>query len=174
MEEKEAIIQNLKSSMDAAQKRMKHYADRNRTERELQVGDMVYLKLQPYRQNALGVRGSLKLRSKFYGPFRVEQKIGQVAYKLQLPEGANIHPVFHVSQLKKHLGRHAVPMPNLPLVGPDGQIKAEPVAILQRRMIPRRGEPVVQWLVLWRNLSPADATWEDATFIRATFPNFEP
>lgn len=129
-------------------------------ERTLEVGDMVYLKLQPYRQAALGIRESLKLRSKYYGPSKVIQKIGRVAYKLQLPAEALIHPVFHVSQLKKHLGSHAVPMANLPAAGPEGQIKTEPVAIMRRRMIPRRGVAVTQWLVFWKNLSPADATWK--------------
>lgn len=174
LEEKEAIIQKLKDSMDRAQKRMKHFADMNRTERTLLVGDMVYLKLQPYRQAAFGIRGSLKLRSKYYGPFKVLEKVGQVAYRLQLPDDALIHPVFHVSQLKKHLGKHAVPLPNLPSVGPNGQIKTEPVAVLQRRMIPRKGVAVTQWLILWQNLSPADATWEDTSVIQGMFPNFNP
>lgn len=130
------------------------------------MGDMVYLKLQPYRQAAFGIRGSLKLRAKFYGPFKVIEKYGKVAYKLQLPEESNIHPVFHVSQLKKHLGTQAIPMPNLPDIGPEGQLKIEPVAVLQRRVIPRNNEPVVQWLILWRNLTPAEATWEDASYVQ--------
>lgn len=174
IEQKEAILRKLKSSLTEAQRRMKHYADRNRSERSLAVGDMVYIKLQPYRQTAFGIRGSLKLRSKFYGPFKVLERVGQVAYRLQLPEDASIHPVFHVSQLKKHLGKRVVPMSNLPLVGPDGQIKSEPVAVLQRRMVPRGGVAVTHWLILWEKLSPADATWEDAAVIQSMFPNFHP
>lgn len=158
LKERAAILQKLRDSMGEAQRRMKHYADLNRTERVLEVGDMVYLKLQPYRQAAFGIRGSLKLRSKFYGLFKVIEKVGKVAYRLQLLEGVGIHPVFHVSQLKKHLGQHVVPMPNLPAVGPEGQIKTEPVAVLQRRMIPRNNELVIQCLILWQNLTPADAT----------------
>lgn len=174
LEDKALILQKLKSSMGEAQRRMKFYADKGRSERTLELGDMVYLKLQPYRQVAMGIRGSLKLRSKYYGPFKVIEKMGAVAYKLQLPDGAGIHPVFHVSQLKKHLGARAIPMPNLPAVGPDGQIKTEPAAVLQRRMIPRHNEPVTQWLILWENLTPAEATWEDASYIQAAFPNFQP
>lgn len=135
---------------------------------------MVYVKLQPYRQTVFGIRGSLKLRSKFYGPFKVIEKVGQVAYRLQLPNDATIHPVFHVSQLKKHLGKRAIPMPNLPSVGPEGQIKTQPTAVLQRRMMPRNGVAVTQWLILWENLGPADATWEDADVIRSMFPTFNP
>lgn len=132
------------------------------------------MKLQPYRQTVFGIRGSLKLRSKFYGPFKVIEKVGQVAYRLQLPNDATIHPVFHVSQLKKHLGKRAIPMPNLPSVGPEGQIKTQPTAVLQRRMIPRNGVAVTQWLILWENLGPTDATWEDADVIRSMFPTFNP
>jgi len=97
-----------------------------------------------------------------------------VAYKLLLPESANIHLVFHVSQLKRHVESHAVPNPNLPLVDSDGKIKTEPVAILERRLVARNHEPVVQWLIQWLNLASEDATWEDADFIRKVFPGFHP
>lgn len=71
-----------------AQDRMKHFADMKRTERSLEVGDMVYIKVQPYRQNVFSLRGSLKLRSKYYGPYKVLTKVGNVSYKLQLPEAS--------------------------------------------------------------------------------------
>jgi hypothetical protein len=48
---------------------MKKYADTNRSERTFQVGDLVYLKMQPYRETALGLQNALKLTSKWYGPF---------------------------------------------------------------------------------------------------------
>lgn len=174
VQQREDMLARLKENLAKAQTRIKKLVDRLRSERQFELGDMVYLKMQPYRQNAFGLRGSLKLRAKFYGPFRVLEKIGKVAYKLQLPEEANIHPVFHVSQLKKHVGRQAIPLPNLPLVGADGTVKTEPLAVLARRVIPRQNEPVVQWLIHWENLTPEDATWEDATFIQATFPHFRP
>jgi hypothetical protein len=55
----------------------------------------------------------------YYGPFRILEKIGQATYKLQLPTTTDIHPIFHVSQLKKHLGPKADPQKNLPLVTPE-------------------------------------------------------
>jgi hypothetical protein len=79
----ELIIDNLRK----AQARIKHQADKHRSERTLEIGDMVYLKIQPYRHTSLSIHRSLKLHSKFYGPFRVLEKIGKVAYKLLLPEG---------------------------------------------------------------------------------------
>jgi hypothetical protein len=66
---------------------MKIQADKNMSKRELGIGDMVYLKLQPYRDTPLCIHMCLKLHSKYYNPFRVTEKIGNTAYKLLLPEG---------------------------------------------------------------------------------------
>jgi hypothetical protein len=67
-----------------------------------------------------------------------------------------------------------VPSKELPLIDEKGTIKVAPVAILEKRMIPRNNEPVVQWLIQWVNLPEAEATWEDASFIRKVFPSFHP
>lgn len=102
------------------------------------------------------------------------QKIGKAAYKLLLPEGCPLHNVFHVTQLKQHLGPKAVPTKELPLIDDKGYINVAPATILQRRVIPRNNEPVVQWLIHWINLPESEATWEDANFIRKVFPMFHP
>jgi hypothetical protein len=172
MIDKQQLLAKLKENLTQAQARMKKYADANRTERQLEIGDMVYIKMQPYRMAAFGIRQSIKLTSKFYGPFRVLPKVGKLAYHLQLPDGVKIHPVFHVSQLKKHLGKHVVPEPGLPLITPDGRIKTEPLQVLETRSLPRNKVLVTQWLIQWANLPPEDASWEDADFIKTIFPEF--
>lgn len=67
-----------------------------------------------------------------------------------------------------------IPSKDLPLVAEDGSILSEPIAVLERRMIPRNNAPVVQWKVQWANLPLEAVTWEDAGFISRVFPQFHP
>jgi hypothetical protein len=87
----------LRAQLAAAQNRMKLKADRLRTEHQFQVGDLVLLKLQPYAQHTVVNRPCPKLAFKFFGPYKVLERVGTVAYRLDLPENAQMHPVFHVS-----------------------------------------------------------------------------
>lgn len=179
LQQRQTTMQLLKDNLLKAQDRMKHFADKNRSERVLDVDTMVYLKLQPYRHTSLSLHRSLKLHSRYYGPFRVLERIGKVAYKLLLPDGCQLHNVFHVSQLKQHLGPKAVPTPHLPLVDAQGNIQIAPEAVLSRRTVPRVGSGNIQvatsqWLIKWINLPPEAATWEDAAFIEKIFPRFHP
>ena len=146
---------------------MKFYADRNRSEREFDIGDWVYLRLQPYQQTFVTLRRNLKLAPRFFGPFQVISRIGSMAYRLQLPESSQIHLVFHVSQLKKMVGATATTCATLLPTGSDGQMLVSPVAILDRKVVKRRNQAVAQVLVQWSNSTPKDATWEDATMIRS-------
>lgn len=135
--DRDAVIAALKENLRRAQNRMKVQADKGRSERTLEVGDWVYLKLQPYRQVSLAIRSNLKLASKYYGPYRVIEKIGQVAYKLLLSAGSLLHPVFHISQLKKRIGREVVAQIHPPTVAQEGQVLTEPLAVLGKRLVKR-------------------------------------
>ena len=87
-------------------------------------------------------------------------KVGSVAYKLDLPSGATIHPVFHVSQLKKHVG-HDPTQFQLPLLDSEGVLAKEPIAIVDRRMNKKRGRLCTEVLFRWSNCFSEDATWEN-------------
>ncbi|XP_012453555.1 uncharacterized protein LOC105775598 [Gossypium raimondii] len=104
-------------------------------------------------------------------PFPVIRKVGAVAYTLQLPPQSRIHPTFHVSQLKKHVG--TVPtQAQLPLMDEHGVLPKEPVRIIDRRIVKRGTQAITEVLVEWANSFPEDATLESFTTFQSKFPNF--
>ncbi|KAJ0851722.1 hypothetical protein HanRHA438_Chr14g0630201 [Helianthus annuus] len=79
---KEIMIATLKQSLEKARNWIKQFANRKRNERSFQVGDFVYLKLQPYVQTSLRLLRYSKLSQRYYGPFLIIKKIGVAAYTL--------------------------------------------------------------------------------------------
>ena len=94
--------------------------DRHRVERSFEVGDLVCLRLQPYKQSSLKKKGVEKLKPWFYGPYKVVREVGEVAYELELLEESKIHNVFHVPNLKKIVGQHIAPSTELPPLDDEG------------------------------------------------------
>ena len=79
-----------------AQNRMKQQENKHRSERIFDVGDWVFLRLQPYKQISLKqVKKDNKLSPNYYGPYKVLQKIGTMAYTLEL-NPSQVHLIFHV------------------------------------------------------------------------------
>ena len=170
LKEREDMIKVLQFQLRRAQSRMKSQTNHHRSERSFDIGDKVFLKLHPYRQTTLSNGRPPKLSPKFFGPFKVLDRVGKVAYKLELPAEAQIHNVFHVSQLKKAFGvqEQFVPLP----VDSIQNTGYEPLAILDRKMVKKGNKADVQVLIHWKNLSPAEATWEFVSEIRRRFPSF--
>ncbi|GMJ02256.1 hypothetical protein HRI_003894800 [Hibiscus trionum] len=112
---RDEILRQLKHNLHQAQLRMKNQADKKRREVELQVGDWVFVRLQPYRHLSLRLHRNQKLSPRFFGPYQVVQRIGNVAYKLELPASTHIHPVFHISQLKLCHGQPSHQFTPLPM-----------------------------------------------------------
>ncbi|KAI3774447.1 hypothetical protein L1987_49003 [Smallanthus sonchifolius] len=109
-ETSEKIVQ-IRNRMAAARDRQKSYADKRRKPLEFQIGDMVLLKVSPWKGVIrFGKRG--KLNPRYVGPFKILKRIGSVAYQLDLPEGlSGVHNVFHISNLKKCLADESLAVP---------------------------------------------------------------
>jgi transposase InsO family protein len=168
MQEREVVSKLVQQHLLRAQSRMKKYADQHRSERVFSVGDRVYLKLQPYVQSSVTRRSNQKLAFRYFGPYTISQRVGAAAYKLQLPDSAQIHPVFHVSQLKAVISRHQVVTASLPVHHDALQI---PIQVLQSRLIQKGGATVAQVKVLWSGMDESLATWEDLKALKDRFPH---
>ncbi|KAL8135501.1 hypothetical protein AgCh_010225 [Apium graveolens] len=163
----------LRELLEVAQAKLKSYADTRRSERQFQKGDWVYLKLQPYKQVYVVIRRNLKLAAKFYGPYEIVEKVGSVAYKLAMPVTSRIHPIFHVSQLKKTIGQSKVQQ-QLPHVNDHGTFDLTPSRQLDSRHVLRDHKVVYQKLVQWRGCSVGEATREDEELLKCSFLEFLP
>jgi hypothetical protein len=110
---REAILHTLKENLVMAQNCMKQQADQGRSECQFAEGDQVFLRLQPYKKNSLKADHCQKLAPKFYGPYTILKRVGQVAYQLDFPSHSKLHPIFHVSFLKKVIGTKCQTQTNL-------------------------------------------------------------
>ncbi|XP_071939920.1 uncharacterized protein [Coffea arabica] len=156
----------LKQNLKQAQERMKKYADEKRSEMDFSEGDWVYLRLQPYRQSSVALRGNTKLSAKYFGPYKIEERIESVAYRLSLPKSSKVHPVFHVSLVKRKVGNEVTPTLQLPETNEKGHWRVEPVAVRNRRMAKKKNAAATKWLIHWWGTNPAEATWKDAKEIK--------
>jgi len=143
-------VNMIQERMRATQSRQKSYADRRRAPLEFEAGDHVFLRVTP----TTGVVRVLKLRKltpRFIGPYQITQRIGQVAYEITLPPHlANMHNVFHVSQLRKYIvdPSHVLEADDIQ-VQEDLTMEARLVRILDSQVKQLRGKEIRTVKVLW-------------------------
>lgn len=111
-----------------------------------------------------------KLSYKFFGPYSVLERIGAVAYRLQLPSSTQVHPVFHVSELKPFIPKYTPVFDELPSVPDLAAAAIEPEDILERRLVRSGNAAATQVLIKWRGLIKEQATWEDYDLLKLRFP----
>lgn len=118
-------------------------------------------------QTSLALRSSNKLSFRYFGPYKILAKIGDAAYKLQLPVDCNVYPVFHVSLLKKVVNSSTVVSSELPDLSHEWQV---PQLVLDRRLHQLQDKMIPQVLVQWSQWPAELATWEDEEALRQQFP----
>jgi hypothetical protein len=167
IEHQQQVLQILKDNLTMAQNRMNQQADQHCSEISFEVGDWVFLRLKPYKQMSLKKdKKDNKLSPKYYGPYKVLQNIGTMAYKLEFLESSRVHPVFHVSCLKNVIGDNIPVQTIFPELDEEGKIILEPEAIDDTRIRQLRNRSISEYLIKWRKLSAEDSTWEDESFIQ--------
>ncbi|GKC64748.1 hypothetical protein Tco_1097346 [Tanacetum coccineum] len=139
---------------------------------EFQVGDKVMLKVSPWKWVVhFGKQG--KLNPRYVGPFEVLEKVGEVAYKLELPEElSKVHNTFHVSNLKKCYADEPLAIPLDGLHFDDKlQFVEEPVEIMDRevKQLKRSRIPLIK--VRWNSKRGHEFTWEREDQFKKKYPH---
>jgi hypothetical protein len=148
------ILQEAKANLEAAQDRMKSYADKHRQEKSYQEGDQVLLSTK----NLNPKYGTKKLFPKYIGPYTITKTIGDKAYELELPANMKVHNVFHTSLLKEWKGGK-LPHPPPP-VEINGELEWEVEEILLHREIKKGKSKRLEYYVKWAGYGPEHSTWE--------------
>ncbi|GJV09465.1 putative reverse transcriptase domain-containing protein [Tanacetum coccineum] len=167
----EKIVQ-IKQRIQAARDRQKSYADLKRKPMEFQIGDKVMLKVSPWKGVVrFGKRG--KLNPRYVGPFKVLERVGSVAYKLELPEElSRVHNTFHVSNLKKCYADEPLAVPLDGLHFDDKlQFVEEPVEIVDREVKRLRKSRVPIVKVRWNSRRGPEFTWEREDQFKKKYPH---
>ncbi|CAM8999668.1 unnamed protein product [Rhodiola kirilowii] len=166
------LLHDLKGNLHRAQQRMQLQANAKRQDKSFTVGDFVWVRLQPYRQNTLRSRGTNKLARRFYGPFEISEQIGPVAYRLKLPASARVHDVFHIALLRRFVGDPSTITQRFPTQLEDLRPTLIPDTVLRTRKIQVPNGWKTQWLVKWQDHPDSEATWEFKDELQKDFPTF--
>ncbi|GJU06304.1 putative reverse transcriptase domain-containing protein [Tanacetum coccineum] len=167
----EKIFQ-IKNHLLTARSRKKSYADRRLKPLEFEVGDMVLLKVFPWKGAVhFGKRG--KLSPRYIGPFKIVARVGPVAYTLELPEELKgIHSTFYVSNHKKCLAEGDVVVPTEEIQLDDKlHMIEEPVEMVDKEVkrLKQSMIPIVK--VRWNSQRGPEFTWEHEDQIKKKYPH---
>ncbi|XP_070049476.1 uncharacterized protein [Nicotiana tomentosiformis] len=165
-------VKIIKELLQTTQSRHKSYSDVCRRDLEFKEDDWVFLKVSPMKGiMRFGKKG--KLSPRYVVPYRFIQRIGQVAYILELPPKISlVHPVFHVSILKKVVGDLSLIVPVKTIVVNEELTYEEiPIDILDRQVRKFRNKDISLVKVLWRNQQVKEATWETEEEMKEKYPH---
>lgn len=114
IQDRDVFLLEINDLLRQVQQIYKQQYDKGHRELEFTVGQWVWLRLYHRHAASLSLLSRGKLGPQYFGPYQVLQKIGMVAYRLQLPIRAKIHDVFHISLLILYVGPPPPAPPALP------------------------------------------------------------
>ena len=161
----------IRSRLLTAQSRQKSYVEVRRRPLEFEVGDHVFLMVMPKR-GVVRFGKHEKLSPRYIGPFEILERIGTVAYRLELPPSmSGVHEAFHVSMLRRYTPdpAHVVDWGQIK-IDTDGTFEEGPVCIVDSRGRVLRCKTVRLVGVLWQHCGVEESTWEREDTMRATYP----
>ncbi|GKD14921.1 putative reverse transcriptase domain-containing protein [Tanacetum coccineum] len=164
-------ISHIKDTLKAVLDRQKSYADKRRKPLEFSVGDYVLLKVAHWK-GVVRFGKKWKLAPRFVGPFEIIEKVGPVAYMLDLPEELDgVHDTFHVSNLKKCFADPTLQVP-LDEIQIDAKLNfvEDPVEILEKESKKLKRSRIAIVKVRWNSKRGPEFTWERKDQMKLKYP----
>ena len=173
-------IKVIRDRLKTTQDQQKSYADNRRRDLKFEVGDMVFLRISPWKGVLrFGKRG--KLSPRYIGPYRIVERIGEMAYQLEFSSDLDlihasdldrIHDVFHVSMLRQYIPDPSHVLTEQPVeIQENLTYEEEPVQVLDRREQVLRNKTIPLVKVLRRSHTIEEATWEPEAQMRHQYPH---
>lgn len=153
----------VNNNLVKAQEYQKKYADKHRRHDTFQLNDRVLLDCSDITFTI----GTKKLLDKYLGPYSITQVISDVAYKLDLPIRFRIHPVFHISKLKRYVETNKFPdRKQVDRPAPVMKLDGKDAWYVERIINKRIRNKQVQYLVKWENYPEWESTWEPVSNVK--------
>ncbi|KAH7283023.1 hypothetical protein KP509_35G057200 [Ceratopteris richardii] len=142
----QANLEIAKAKMQQADDKAKEYADRNRSPRSFEEGDIVFLKVRA-RSTSLSTGKCSTLSPRFCGPWKIVKKLSEVAYRLELPPDCRVHLVFHVSKLRKYISKEDNLIEGIVSLHESNSTDHSPNKMIDRRQKRLRNRVIQEYLL---------------------------
>jgi hypothetical protein len=168
LKERDEFLGEIRQRLLLSQDLMKDHHNKQRRAKSFDIDEWVWIRLQHRAAAGIAPLKLSKLSTRYFGPYKIIEKIGEVAYHLQLPEKARIHNVFHVALLKKFQGTPPVSIVPLPPLQ-HGRVLATPAKVMKARLNRGTWEVLVSWL----DRPPTESTWEKFDAFKKAYPDIQ-
>jgi hypothetical protein len=168
VEDLRSVWKNVKDLITEAQTAQSKYANVHRSDSvEFKEGDLVLLSTKNFNTN-FRAKNAHKFQSPYVGPFRIIQKISNVAFRLELPKAYAIHDVFYSGLLKKYVGNPPEKIPDTQVILKDNT----PGYIIEALLRRRKHRNSFQYLVKWLDYPEHEASWEPRSNLMKDVPDW--
>ncbi|WVZ78328.1 LOW QUALITY PROTEIN: hypothetical protein U9M48_026063 [Paspalum notatum var. saurae] len=167
----EEQVKLIHGNLKRAQSRQKSYSDKRRRPLVFELGDHVYLRVSPMKGvHRFGVKG--KLAPRYIGPFKITERCGPVAYRLELPPHIGLRfMTYFMSRNLRKCRKKRVDTSQIQ-IEPDLTYEEHPIKILDQKQRTTRRRAINFYKVQWSNHSEEEATWEQEEYLQTKYPGF--
>jgi hypothetical protein len=164
----QTLLHILKDNLSMATNCMKQQANQHHSKQQFAVGDMVFVRLQTYKQGTPQKQGNQELPPQCYGRYKVCAKARELAYIFDISNKGRLHDIFHASSIEMKVSEGIETQIELTLTNKEGKLILESKGILEEQVQTLLREKIAKYKMKWKGLDEEEATWEVEAFMGST------